>query len=95
MIFPFVAANERGDVYHPRSVIRFRGSEVEPDLMVRRPHPEPEAAWEALPVPLLVVEVISPGTRRRDQEQKKAFYRGGRCARILDRRRGAPKRHRR
>lgn len=75
ILVPFVAANELGEVYHPRSVIRFRGSEVEPDLMVRRPHPEPEATWESLPVPLLVVELISPGTRRRDQEQKKAFYR--------------------
>ena len=75
ILVPFVAANELGEVYHPRSVIRFQGSEAEPDLMVRRPHPEPDAAWDALPVPLLVVEVISSGTRRRDQEQKKAFYR--------------------
>ena len=75
ILAPFVAANGLGDVYHPRSVIRFRGSEVEPDLMVRQPHPEPDAGWESWPVPLLVVEVISPATRRWDQEQKKTFYR--------------------
>ena len=74
ILVPFVAANALGYVYHPRAVIRFRGSEVEPDLMVRLPHPNPEAGWEASPVPLLVVEIISPGTRRRDHEQKKAFY---------------------
>ena len=75
LLVPFVEANGLGEVYRPRSVIQFRGSEVEPDLMVRESHPEPDAGWEAWPVPLLVVEVISPGTRRRDREQKKAFYR--------------------
>jgi Uma2 family endonuclease len=75
LLAPFVSTNELGDVYHPRSVIRFRGSEVEPDLMVRQPHPEPDRGWESWPVPVVVVEVISPGTRRRDHEQKKAFYR--------------------
>ena len=76
MLVPFVAENGLGEVYHPRAVIQLRGSEVEPDLMVRQPHPEPDAGWEAWPLPLLVVEIISPSTRRRDQEQKKAFYRG-------------------
>jgi Uma2 family endonuclease len=75
MLVPFVAANKLGGVYHPRSVIRFSSSEVEPDLMVRQSHPEPDAGWAAWPVPLLVVEIISPSTRRRDQEQKRAFYR--------------------
>ena len=37
---PYVEANGLGLVYHPRSVVRFEGSEVEPDLMVRRPAPE-------------------------------------------------------
>ena len=75
ILVPFVEANGLGEVYRPRSVVQFRGSEVEPDLMVRQPHPEPDAGWDAWPVPILVVEVISPATRRRDQEQKKAFYR--------------------
>ena len=75
ILVPFVVANKLGGVFHPRSVIRFSGSEVEPDLMVRQPPPDPDAGWAAWPVPLLVVEIMSPSTRRRDQEQKKAFYR--------------------
>jgi Uma2 family endonuclease len=74
VLSPFVAANGLGYVYRPRAVIQSRGSEVEPDLMVRLPHPNPDAGWGAWPVPLLVVEIISPGTRRRDREQKKTFY---------------------
>jgi Uma2 family endonuclease len=74
ILAPFVAASGLGYVYRPRAVIQARGSEVEPDLMVRLPHPNPKAGWDAWPVPLLVVEIISPGTRRRDREQKKAFY---------------------
>jgi Uma2 family endonuclease len=36
LLVPYVVRNDLGLVYHPRSVIRWRGSEVEPDLMVRR-----------------------------------------------------------
>ena len=74
ILSPFVAANGLGYIYRPRAVIQSRGSEVEPDLMVRLPHPNPDAGWEAWPVPLLVVEIVSPGTRRRDREHKKNFY---------------------
>jgi Uma2 family endonuclease len=73
-LVPYVAANDLGFVYHPRSVVRFQGSEVEPDLMVRPPHPRPAASWDAAPVPTLVVEVVSRSTRRRDHEQKKSLY---------------------
>jgi Uma2 family endonuclease len=46
----------------PRSVIRFEGSEAEPDLMVRPAAPEVRGNdWERLP-PLLVIEALSPGT---------------------------------
>jgi len=69
-----VTACKLGRVYHPRAVVQFKGSEVEPDLMVRKPHPRPQDGWEAAPIPMLVVEVISPSTRRRDREQKKQFY---------------------
>jgi Uma2 family endonuclease len=55
-------------------VLRFRGSEVEPDLMVRQPPEDPESDWDSAPTPILVVEVQSPSTRRRDREQKKDFY---------------------
>jgi Uma2 family endonuclease len=62
-----------GQVLRPRAVIRHRGSEVEPDLMVRAV-PDEELEWDALPVPILVVEVASPSTRRRNREQKRKFY---------------------
>lgn len=64
-----------GRVYHPRAVIRFEGSEAEPDLMVRAVPPGVHGnAWEKLPPPLLVVEAISPTTRRRDLVNKKEYY---------------------
>lgn len=69
----FVTEHGLGAVFHPRAVVRFGGSEVEPDLMVRRPAPT-GTPWEKWPTPILVVEVISPTTRRRDHEQKRDFY---------------------
>ena len=70
----FVEAHGLGHVYHPRAVFRFEGSEVEPDLMVRQEAPGLGNAWEKAPLPLLIVEVFSPTTRRRDQVQKNDFY---------------------
>src|SRR5262245_55479237 len=37
ILMAFVEKHGLGNVYHPRSVVRFEGSEVEPDLMVRQP----------------------------------------------------------
>ena len=71
---PYVAKHGLGYVYHPRAVVRFEGSEVEPDLMVRQPQGDRKAKWENAPVPILVVEILSPYTRRRDREHKRAFY---------------------
>ena len=71
---PYVARHGLGRVYRPRAVIRRGGSEVEPDLMVRPVPPKLPAAWEEMPVPRLVVEVLSSTTRRRDLEQKRDFY---------------------
>ena len=48
-------------------------TEVEPDLVVREPAPM-GTAWEAAPLPLLVVEVVSPSSRRHDYEVKRTFY---------------------
>jgi Uma2 family endonuclease len=74
LLDPFVAANGLGFVYRPRAVIQFDESETEPDLMVRKPHPRPREGWQTAPMPTLVVEVLSPSTRRRDRQQKKDLY---------------------
>jgi Uma2 family endonuclease len=75
ILVPYVSAHDLGLVYHPRAVIRVgREVEVEPDLMVRQPHPDPDGAWETAPRPILVVEVVSPSTRRRDYERKRELY---------------------
>lgn len=73
---PYVARHRLGRVYRPRAVVRTQGSEVEPDLMVRaiRTH-RPGRDWDDAPIPILVVEVLSPSTRRRDVMQKRNFYR--------------------
>ena len=71
---PYVAANQLGLVYRPRAVLRFEGSEVEPDLMVRQPPSERRLTWEHVSVPVLVIEVLSPYTRRRDRGPKRDFY---------------------
>jgi Uma2 family endonuclease len=70
---PFVATHRLGFVFHPRAIVRAEGSEVEPDLMVRAAKPPTAHDWEDLPVPILVVEVLSGSTRRRDFGPKRDF----------------------
>jgi Uma2 family endonuclease len=75
LVDPFVARHGLGRVYRPRAVVRTQGSEVEPDLMVRAIRTQPiESSWDGAPIPILVVEVLSPTTRRRDLAQKRDFY---------------------
>jgi Uma2 family endonuclease len=75
LLDPFVARYGLGRVYRPRAVVRTQGSEVEPDLMVRPIRTQPATRdWDNAPVPILVVEVLSPTTRRRDLAQKRDFY---------------------
>src|SRR5690242_13597333 len=75
ILIEYVAKHGLGAVYHPRAVIRFEGSEAEPDLMVRAVPPGAWGnAWEKLPPPVLVVEVMSPTTRRRDLVNKREYY---------------------
>ena len=74
LLEPFVAKHQLGFVFHPRAVVRAEGSEVEPDLMVRAPTPSTARDWEDLPVPILVLEVLSGSTRRRDVGPKRDFY---------------------
>jgi Uma2 family endonuclease len=70
---PYVAANGLGMVYHPRAVMRFEGSEVEPDLMVRKEVGR-GVRWEDAPIPILIVEILSGSTWRRDRNQKRSLY---------------------
>ena len=72
LITPFVVANGVGVVHQARSVMVDAASQVEPDLMVLPP--ATFEAWEEAPVPILVVEVLSQTTRRRDLEDKRRFY---------------------
>jgi len=77
MLAPYVDRHALGEVFHPRAVMRYRGSEVEPDVMVRSAHPRligTDEDWSNAPIPMLVIEIASPYTRRRDREHKKRLY---------------------
>ncbi len=74
ILVPYVQAEKLGRVHTPRAVVRTHESEVEPDLMVRPATPTLPATWAEMPTPLLVVEIFSRTTRRRDEQQKRAFY---------------------
>ena len=74
LLDPYVATQGLGFVYRPRAILRREGSEVEPDLMVRQPQPDRRATWDQAPLPLLIVEILSDSTRRRDREHKRDFY---------------------
>ena len=74
VLTPFVVANKLGRVYHPRAVIVSRTSQLEPDTMVRPI--APLRGWENAPLPILVIEILSRSTRRRDLNHKRAFYMG-------------------
>ncbi len=75
LLQPYVQKHNLGKLVFPRSVLRVGShSEVEPDLMVRRiSHPRP-TSWDDAPLPILVVEVVSATTRRRDHVAKRALY---------------------
>jgi Uma2 family endonuclease len=67
----YVEEQRLGWVHTARSVIRRRGSETEPDLFVSHAlGPD----WATTPTPVLVVEVLSRTTRRRDLNQKREYY---------------------
>ena len=75
---PYVERQGLGFVYRPHAVFRI-GAEVqlEPDLMVRQQHPNPrnvDKDWETAPLPVLVVEILSASTRRRDAGVKRDVY---------------------
>ena len=64
---PYVERHGLGLVYRPKAIVRVRPhSEVEPDLMVRQPPVRRGTSWDSAPTPILVVEILSDSTRRRD-----------------------------
>lgn len=75
LLEPYVKAHQLGDLFGPRSVVRMFGSEVEPDIMLRPGVSIAAEAWEHMPVPSLVVEVLSRTTSRRDLGNKRDYYR--------------------
>jgi Uma2 family endonuclease len=74
VLVPYVTAHGLGLVFHARAIMRHDGSEVEPDLMVRQKHVGHQREWDDAPTPILVVEVLSPSTRRRDHGPKRELY---------------------
>jgi len=47
---------------------------LEPDVAVYRAPDRADLSWKELPPPVLVVEVLSPSTRRRDRFRKRPAY---------------------
>jgi Uma2 family endonuclease len=72
-LLPYIVRHKLGRIHVPRSVIVFEGGQAEPDLMVLPPGTTVEA-WERMPAPLLVVEVLSRTTSRRDRVEKRSYY---------------------
>lgn len=73
ILMPFVDRHGLGLIFMNHPVIQAGESHVEPDLIVRQP-PAPKSKWKDAPIPILVVEVLSPGTWRRDVGPKRDFY---------------------
>jgi Uma2 family endonuclease len=73
LLVPYVVEHRLGAVYRPQAVFRWRGSETVPDLMVRE-HAPADTDWNDVPRPILVVEVLSPSTRRDDLLRKRELY---------------------
>jgi len=74
VLHPYIAAHGLGQIFRPRSAVRLEDSETEPDLTVRRALRPPPTDWADMPLPILIVEVLSPTTRRRDRVQKRSLY---------------------
>jgi Uma2 family endonuclease len=63
-----------GQVHQGRSAVVFEESHAEPDILVRkRVLPLPEK-WDEMPIPFLVVEILSKSTKLRDAKAKRLLY---------------------
>jgi Uma2 family endonuclease len=71
---PYCRDQQLGNVSENQAFVH-DDDEVIPDLVVRAPLTVPPPAdWDDAPMPLLVVEVLSPSSRRNDRVLKSAFY---------------------
>lgn len=61
-------------LWSPADLTLTPDSLVQPDFFVVRPDEARAADWKAVRCPLLVVEVLSPGTARRDRFTKRRLY---------------------
>lgn len=73
ILVPYVLTHGLGLVYMPRGVVQHAGSQVEPDLSVRKV-PNPNERWDRAPAPILVVEILSPSDRARLRAAKREIY---------------------
>ena len=73
LLVPYLLRHDLGRIHFPRSVVVFEGSQAEPDLMVL-PRGTKVDRWERMPAPILVVEVLSRTTARRDRVAKRSYY---------------------
>ena len=72
LLEPYVQRHGLGHIYRPRAVVRRHpGIEVEPDLFVSAAVID---SWDDAPLPILVVEVTSASTHRRDHADKRQLY---------------------
>lgn len=74
LLEPYVAAEKVGRIFGPRAVVQIEDSEVEPDLMIRPMAGRADGAWATQPLPVLVVEIVSESSWRRDHVMKRNFY---------------------
>lgn len=71
---PWLDRERLGDAFHGKAAVVLGESQVEPDLIVSpRVRPAPKS-WADMPRPILVVEILSPATARRDQVAKRDLY---------------------
>lgn len=73
-LVPYIERHELGELFNGHPVVILGNSHVEPDLIVSpTKFPRPES-WEEMPRPILVVEILSPTSMRRDVVGKRALY---------------------
>ena len=72
---PYVSRHALGLLVGPGAVV-FGDNELQPDVVVFPSRaPVRGSRWDQLPCPWLVVEILSPTTRRRDLSDKRKAYR--------------------